>query len=105
MTYDYSWTNASRGIFASSSVHLVFLLSQADDSGFPNYPSHEERIGGKTAKIAETYYGTNAFPQWFIDAAFHHMDGKELELRMMAFCQTTNDHETAMTILRTISFK
>ena len=103
-------TNSLHGQSEGKSMFLSFEygLSQEDYSGFTkakHYASHEERIGGRTAKIVEFYYEPFLRYHELIAVDFPRVDGKEFQLNVTAICSTTNDYETARKIFRTIRFK
>lgn len=76
-----------------------------DYQGRPGYRSHDERIGGKRAKIVSYYNpGSGHSFDHAIGVHFPEVKGKDIALTVYATCKTTDDYEIARTIFRTIEF-
>ena len=102
--------SAAFGELDGKSMHLSFEygVSHEDFSGFKkakHYAAHEERIGGKTARIVEFYYEAFRPFHELMAVDFPEVDGGTFQLNVTVICETTNDYETAKTIFRTIRFR
>ena len=108
-TIDVVGFDSHVGEFQGSNFILTFdygrYSSRLDNSGWEEYTSHVEDIGGKKAKVASFYFPDGGYKyDYAIGVYFSQTNTAGSQLMMLAVCQTSVEYETMKAIFRTIRF-